>query len=127
VRRFSAIVLAVSCFGAAGCGPGDEQYHAQILGGRLRSLYDRWDQAGRPTDFEPTNYYYVGHTTNQYHTFTNEVHVGGKSYRCRFAIADPSRFQTPGVLAIAEGRVLLWIGEDGKIVVAPDSTKFSTR
>jgi len=109
----------------SGCEP-DEEYHARILGGRLRGLQERWHESGQAADFMPTNYFY-NHGTNQYCFFTNQVIGDGVSYKCRFGIRDPDRFPKPGILAITEDGVLLWIGDNGKIVVAPDTKRWSSK
>lgn len=125
---------ASAVFGAAvllfmtmtGCEP-DEQYHARILGGRLRGLYLDWSKKGRPEDFVTTNYFYNVGSSNQYFWFTNTVTVQNNQLHCRFAIRDPRRFQGPGLLAITDEGVLLWVGDDGKVVLAPDTKNWSSR
>lgn len=120
MRPLFALTLFVLCFLIGiGCEP-DEEYHARILGGRLRALQKRSREAAHDVAFQPTNYYYNVGTTNQYFVFTNQISVGGVQYKCQFGIRDPRRFQKPGILAITEDGVLLWISDEGKIVVGPD-------
>ena len=127
MKRWLALCVAALFLGSLiGCEE-DEQYHARILGGRLRDLYRHWTQEGRPTVFVTTNYFYNVRTTNQYFMFTNTVTVQSLLYHCRFAIRDPDRFQAPGVLAIADEGVILWLGDGGQIVVAPDTKPWSSQ
>jgi hypothetical protein len=119
MKCFPAIVFTVLLSFVLGCEP-DEQYHARILGGQLRTLYEKWQSQGRPVGFEITNHYYVMHTTNQAFFLTNTVSVEGARYTCRLAIRDPSRFRPSGLLVLTDQGVLLWLGDDGKVVVSPD-------
>ena len=123
---FSKLIgIAILCVVISGCEP-DEQYHARMLGGELRSLNKRWNEAGRPADFVVTNYIFVGWTTNQFSFFTNNVRVKHESFQCRFGIRDPAGIAKPGILAITDNNTLLWLGDDGKIVVNPDKRRWSS-
>ncbi len=72
--------------------------------------------------FEATNVVYRVGSTNQFYMFTSEVDAGGISYRCRFAVRDPDAFSKAGVLATSDQGVVLWLGDDGTVVVAPNKT-----
>jgi hypothetical protein len=122
---FILIGTVILCTAMVGCEP-EEQYHARMLGGQLRSLNNRWNENGRPTDFVVTNYIYVGWTTNQFCIFTNKVRVKNELFQCRFGIRDPAGIVKSGVLAITEKNTLLWLGDDGKIVVNPDQRRWSS-
>ncbi len=127
MKQVTAFAIAVFLLaGVIGCEP-EEQYHARILGGQLKILDQHWREQGRPAVFVVTNYVYIVGSTNQYYMFTNKVDVKGVSYHCRFGVRDPDRFQKPGVLAISDEGVLLWIGDDGKIDVAPDTKGWSSK
>lgn len=119
MRCFRGIVFTVLFLLTLGCEP-DDQYHARSLGGQLRTLYAKWQSQGRPGEFEITNHFYIGHTTNQAFFFTNAVSVEGVRYTCRFAIRSPDRFRSPGLLVLTDQGVLLWLGDDGKVVAVPD-------
>lgn len=114
----------------SGCGP-TEQTHARAVGGLLKRVYGQWEKQGRPPQFDPTNYVYTLSTTygktNQCFVFTNTVKAEGVVYHCRFGIRDETRFFASGVVAIADGGVLLWVGDDGKVVVAPDTKDWSSK
>lgn len=42
-------------------------------------------------------------------------------------IKDPNRFVEPGVLTITDEAVLLRLGENGKVVIAPDTKQWSIK
>lgn len=113
-----------------GCEP-PEKTHASILAGQLRYLYQEWLKQGGPETFQPTNYIYSMSSTYgakyQFVVFTNTVISNGIQYHCHFAKRDPTRFKKPGVIAIADEGVILWVGDDGKIVVAPETKNWSSR
>jgi hypothetical protein len=118
-------ILVIACVIITGCEP-EEQYHARMLGGQLRSLYRKWNDGGRSSEFVVTNHIYVGWTTNQFFLYTNKAYANGEQYQCRFAIRDSTRFVKPGLLAITDDNVLLWIGDNGTIVVNPDARRWSS-
>ncbi len=110
----------------AGCTESGEQYHAREVGGSLRYLYAKWEELGRPEGFVITNYFYIGHTTNQAFFFTNRVRLDGLEYDCRFAIRSPERFHRPGTIALTDEGILLWLGDDGTKFASPDKRWFSS-
>lgn len=123
MKRVSTLAIAVVLFvSMTGCEP-DEHYHGRMLGGHLKYIYEQWKGQGCPAVFEPTNYFYVVGTTNQYFIFTNKVDVQGVPYHSRFAIRDPNRFRKPGVLVISDEMKILWIGDDGKNAIV-DTNKW---
>jgi hypothetical protein len=131
VNRLKTILwVGIVTVALSGCGP-TEQTHARAVGGLLKSVYGEWLKQGRPTQFEPTNCVYTLSTsygkTNQCFVFTNTVVAEGSLYHCRFAIRDETRFIAHGVIAVADGGVLLWVGDDGKIIVAPDTKNWSSK
>ena len=129
VNRLQNILwVAFVTVALSGCGP-NEQTHARVVGGFLKSVYGEWVKQGRPAQFEPTNYLYNASTgnTNQCLVFTNTVKAEGVVYHCRFAIRDETRFIAPGVLAIADGGVLLWVGDGGNNIAAPDTKYWSSK
>ena len=131
MKPFAAFGMAVLLSVAVvGCEP-TERTHARILGGQLKYLYQEWSKQGGPTVFEPTNYIYNVSSTYgtkyQFFVFTNTVNVKPDVFHCRFAVRDPTRFYKPGVVAITDEGVLLWIGDDGKIIVAPDTKDWSSK
>lgn len=103
----------------AGC-EADDQYHARSLGSQLRALSAKWERDGFPTEFNITNNFYTGHTTNQVFFFTNQITLQGTNYRCQLAVRSPERFRPPGLLAVTDRGVLLWLGDDGRSVVSPE-------
>ena len=124
---FSAIILLI--LAAASCEP-TEKTHARILGGTLRYVYSEWKTQGSPSSFEPTNY--VRSVSSNYGSkyqvfvFTNTVSVKPNEFHCRFAMRAPDRFYKTGLVAITDEGLLLWIGDDGKIIVAPDVKNWSS-
>jgi hypothetical protein len=125
-RLLLGIIITI-VLAATGCEPDSEHYHAQMLGGNLRTVYYSWTRNGRPQSVEPTNYLFsissVSGTKYQVFVFTNQLRVDGVSYHCRFAIREPNLFRSPGVLAITDEEVLFWIADDGKIDKSPDSNR----
>jgi len=131
----SKLLIAVVLFLVAavvGCEP-TERTHARTLGGQLRYLYQQWSKEGRPASFQLTNYITsisdTNSTPDRFIVFTNTVSTEGSVYHCRFAVRSSpgGRFWKPGVLAISDEGVLLWIADDGKIVVAPDTKEWSSK
>jgi hypothetical protein len=123
----STVLLALLL---AGCEP-TEQENAKTLGNDLRLLYNTWTNQGRPAKFDVAKYVYMtshsGDPTNAYYACTNNITVQGSLYRCLFAVRNDNRFYKPGIVAIADGGTLLWVGDDGKIVVAPDTKPWSSK
>ena len=123
-------VATLLCVVVIGCEPS-EKAHARTLGGTLRYVYGEWVKQGRPEAFEPTNYTtHISSTSGtkyQVFVFTNTVTVKPDVFHCHFAVRDPSRFYKPGLVAITDEGVLLWVGDDGKIVVAPDKKEWSSK
>ena len=124
MRSLSLILGVLLSLLMAGCEP-DAAYHARSLGGQLRTLYAKWQSEGCPADFNITNHFYVG-GTNQAFFLTNKVRIDGSSYNCRFAIRSPLRFERLGLLVLTDQGVLLWLGEDGTMVVSPDKSRVSS-
>lgn len=122
----TAVLLTVVVIG---CSPS-EKTHARIVSGDLRYLYREWVKDGRPDNFEPTNYIFdvssTYGTSNQYFVFTNTVSAEGTRFHCRFARRDATRFHKPGIMAISDEGVVLWIAADGMIVVAPETKNWSS-
>jgi len=89
-------------------------------------VYKEWENEGRPSEFNATNYFYVGYTTNQVFFFTNRITIEGTEYHCRFALRS-DRFEMPGFIVLTDEGVLLWLGDNGKTFVSPDKGGFSNR
>lgn len=118
--RKHVIVLGVVAWTQlwVGCSP-NEATHSRVLAGRLRSLYQDWARDGRPENVDTDNY--ITASKDDYLVFTNVVAVGTNLFHCRFAVRSPGRFARPGVLAISDEGVILWVGDKGgDVIVAPD-------
>jgi hypothetical protein len=105
-----------------GC-QSDDVTHARALSPNLRILYDAWRKEGRPAAFAIDRY--LSPSRDNYFVFTNSVAVAGSTYHCRFAVRSPSRFSRPGVLAITDEQVILWIGDSPNDLIASPETKRS--
>lgn len=119
MRLITAAKLVLACLLMAGCEP-DDQYHARSMGSQLRVLYAEWERQGFPKDFNITNNFYIGHTTNQVFFFTNQIVLQGTNYKCQLAVRSPERFRPPGLLVVTDRGVLLWVGDNGQTVVSPE-------
>jgi hypothetical protein len=130
IRLTSIVLLTLPILIA--CEPS-ERGHAQILGGQLKYLYTRWSKEGYPTDFQPTNFITAISDRNSkppvFFVFTNVISIDGTPYHCRFGVRSTTgtRFYRGGVLAITDEGLIAWIGDDGKVVLAPDTKNWSSR
>jgi len=118
-KFYAFVVIAAICFAMIGCERSDTK-QARILAPRLRHLYQSWAADGRPDPIDTAKY--ITSSTDRYHVFTNVVTVASNVFHCRFAVRAASRFTTPGVLAITDERVILWVGDNsGEVTVAPET------
>jgi hypothetical protein len=112
-----ALVLAI------GCKPQETDV-VDLLGDNLNFLYTSWEKAGRPNSFQISDYL-ESHPAS-YFIYTNTIRVGENVYHCRFGARSPN-FMASGVLAIADGRTMLWIRDsDGRVVVSPEKKGLRT-
>lgn len=90
---------------------------AILLGGYLRNLNQSQFGADEYSKLVSTNYIYFGETIQLY---TNQIVFNRTNYNCHLAIKNSRHFFRTGLLTITDKGLLLWIGDNGKIVVAPD-------
>ena len=121
-KKFNALVaVTVFCLAMIGCERSDTK-HARALAPTLRHLYQSWASDGRPESVDTAKY--ITSSSDIYTAFTNVVTVASNVYHCRFGVRSPNRFSTPGVLAITDEGVILWVGEKaGDVIVAPETTR----
>lgn len=115
-RWIAAGVLSVLAFSLHGCVDSDNR-EATLLGTDLKSLYRAWLRDGRPEPVDTSKY--IWSNARQYFTHTNVVNLGSNVFHCRFG-ARSTNFRRQGILAITDEQVLLWLSDDGKVVVSPE-------
>lgn len=117
-----AFIIGIGCFAVfIGCTDSDT-HEALSLGAELKVLYATWVKDGRP---EVTNVNkYISSNRATFFVYTNKVQIGTNVYHCRFG-ARSSNFRRNGLLTISDEKVLIWVGNDGSVIVNPqDHPKF---
>lgn len=117
IQRWCAggVLSALSLF-LVGCVDSDSR-EAAFLGTDLHTLYRAWVRDGRPEPVDTSKY--ISSNARGYFAHTNVVDLGSNVFRCRFA-ARSANFRRQGILAITDEQVLLWLSDDGNIVVSPE-------
>lgn len=116
ILKFVGGVLLLGCLVFAGCMQSDTS-EALSLGADLKVVYANWVKDGRPE--LPNVDAYIRSNRRQFFVYTNVVHVGSRSYHCRFG-ARSQNFQRKGILAISDEQALIWIADsNGEIIVDP--------
>jgi hypothetical protein len=117
IQRWCAgSVLSVLFLLLVGCVDSDSR-EAAFLGTDLNTLYRAWVRDGRPEPFDTSKY--ISSNARRYFAYTNLVNLGSNVFHCRFA-ARSTNFRRQGILAITDEQVLLWLSDDGNIVVSPE-------
>jgi hypothetical protein len=82
----------------------------------LESLREEWTNQNKPPGFDVSQF---SKPRGTYFNFTNAVSAGGRSYKCMFGARQKD--WPPGVLAITDDGVILWIRDrDGQVTLAPE-------
>ena len=118
LRHLIALAAAITISGFfTACEDSDttEAFHA---GEGLKTLYMQWSQDGRP--MPPNTGKYIRSNLRHFFNYTNTINAGTNVFHCRFG-ATSEQFRRHGILAITDEHVLIWIGEDKKVVVSPES------
>jgi hypothetical protein len=100
---------------ACGCGnhhPSSEFRGAAVA---LQTARDYWLNHGSPTDFQPGE---VVGPSNQFFVYTNTVRTTNAVLHCRFGSRGYG--WPPGILAITDEGLVIWIAKDGKVTISPE-------
>jgi hypothetical protein len=82
----------------------------------LESFREEWIKQNRSPAFNVSD---IGRPPGTFFNLTNTVSAGGRQYKCLFGARRDD--WPPGVLAITEDGVILWVREqDGKVTLSPE-------
>lgn len=114
---FFLFFVAMLCLGPIGCAEKESKEPIVNMAVGLDTVRGVWMKQGRPDNFNPTNV--VLSSVEHFFVFTNDISVSDQIYHCRFAVRS-ALLCTPGLMAITDDGVLLWIyDKDGKVIVSP--------
>jgi hypothetical protein len=119
-RSGTGLIVAV-CLCLVSCEDSDT-VEAIYYKADLKGIYMAWVRDGKPSSINITNYVGSNSSGSSFFACTNAVVAGTNVFHCRFACRSPV-FRRKGVIAISDEQVLLWIGDDSKIVVSPETKR----
>ena len=103
------------CLLLFGCVDSDSR-QATLVGMQLEGLYRAWVRDGRPDSVDTSRY--ITSSSSLYFVHTNIIKLGTNQFHSRFA-ARSSNFRRQGILVITDEQILLWVSDDGKVIVSP--------
>src|SRR5208283_4919669 len=105
-KPLTVVFLALVSIALIGCKKTESDEPVAMMALGLRLVQENWVKEGRPDNFKPDNV--VQSSVEHFSVFTNEIAVAAVVYHCRFAVRS-DLIHTPGIMAITDEGVLLWI------------------